>query len=412
MKKIFRLFGLGGLLTAALAVGAVASFGQDPCADVDGQNALYNDVLTNYKSNDPAVIRKAADSAKQFLEKFGSCEVAKAQVDWMKPKVEGWTKRANDIDFGIKRDALYKRFDSGFKASNWDEVYASGKDILAAEPDKLDVILVLASVGFDQAGKKNNKFNDDAVNYAKIALKKLDAGAKSDTGKYGLFSYAYNTKENAEGWMNMIIGYITYEPKNDRKGALPYIYKATQTGPETTVYAVPYELIGRYFLGESTKLRDEMKEMLAKPVDPNATPEQKAQQEADYKAKAAMFNGTLDRALDGYTRAYKFAKTSDKAYKDAMYGKIKDIYAVRFQKDAGVDEYIASTVAKPLTDPASPVTPVEDVDVKTETTTKTTTSATPTPTPAKPAGAKPGETSGITKAASETAAKGVKKTSH
>jgi len=46
MKKIFRFVGLGGLLTAFFAVGAVASFAQDPCADVDAQNASYQDIAT------------------------------------------------------------------------------------------------------------------------------------------------------------------------------------------------------------------------------------------------------------------------------------------------------------------------------------------------------------------------------
>src|SRR4030095_1981117 len=164
MKKILRLVGFSGLLTAVLAVGAVASFAQDPCADVDAQNALYQEVLKNYKSDDPPTLQKAIDAGKQFLEKYGSCEVPKAQVDWVKPKIPAWEKRKADIEKAKATGALYSRFDSGFKTSNWDEVFASGKEILAKEPDKLDVMIVLASIGFDQAGKKNNKYNDDAVN--------------------------------------------------------------------------------------------------------------------------------------------------------------------------------------------------------------------------------------------------------
>jgi hypothetical protein len=184
MKKIFRFVGLGGLLTAIFAVGAVASFGQDACADVDGQNALYqNEILPNYPSKDPAVLQKAIDAGKQFLEKYGACESTKQITDWLKPKVPVWEQRVKQIIIDNTRGALYKRFDAAYKASNWDDIYASGKEILAGEPDKLDVILVLGSIGFDQAAKKNNKYNDDTLTYAKMALQKMNSGISSE--KYG-----------------------------------------------------------------------------------------------------------------------------------------------------------------------------------------------------------------------------------
>jgi hypothetical protein len=411
MKKIFRFVGLGGLLTAIFAVGAVASFGQDACADVDGQNALYqNEILPNYPSKDPAVLQKAIDAGKQFLEKYGACESTKQITDWLKPKVPVWEDRVKTIKTGQVKDKLYSRFNDSYKASNWDDVYASGKEILAGEPDKLDVILVLGSIGFDQAAKKNNKYNDDTLTYAKMALQKMASGATSE--KFGLFKeYTYNTKENAIGWMNLVVGYIDYYGKDDKKGALPFIYQAALHGPETTINPLVYETIGKYFLGETIRLRDEIKAMIADQKDTDAE-DVKAKKEADIKAKIALLNGNAERAIDGYARAYKVAKTdaATKAYRDGLYSKIKDLYTVRFQKDTGVDDFVASTTQKPLVDPTSPVKPIEDVEVKADTTTKTTTSATPTPTPTpatKPATAKPGQTSGVTKAATakENAAK-------
>lgn len=394
MKKIFRFVGLGGLLTAIVAVGAVASFAQDACADVDGQNALYQDqVLKFYKTEDPDVLQKAVDAGKQFLEKYGSCDSTKQITDWLKPKVPVWEANVPKMREEIKLKGLYTKFDTGAKAKNWDDVYSSGKEILTIKPDTLDAIIVMGSIGLDEAGKKNNKYNDDTITYAKLAIDKINSGVTSKT--FGTLGYAYNTKENAIGWMNMTIGYLMFEPKNDRKGALPYLYKATTVGgPETRDYAVPYELIGRYFLGESITLTNELKAIVAS-QDPKDADDVKAKKEADYKAKKAVFNGYLERALDAYARAYKLAKPDNKVYKDAMYAKFKEIYNVRFQKDDGVDTYIASATAKPLVDPMSPVTPIEDVEVKPTTDTTKTGAATPTPTPAT----KPGETSGVTKAA-------------
>ena len=299
MKKIFRFVGLGGLLTAIFAVGAVMSFGQDACGDVDGQNALYQDiVLKNYKSPDPDVIQKAVDAAKQFLEKYGACDSTKEITDWLKPKVPGWETRIIEIRIRIATDKRYIRFNDAYKASNWDEVYAGGKDIIAHEADKLDVILVLGSIGFDQAAKKNNKYNDDTITYAKMALQKMASGVTSE--KYGVAFKdfpPYNTKENAIGWMNYIIGYLEYNAKDDKKGALPYLYQASLHGSETSVNPTVYETIGRYFLAETIRLRDDVKAKIAA-QDPKDPDDVKAKKEADVKTEIALLKGNAERAME------------------------------------------------------------------------------------------------------------------
>jgi len=398
MKKIFRFVGLGGLLTAVFAVGAVASFAQDPCADVDAQNSSYQTILGTYKSTEPPVLRQAIDSAKQFLEKYGSCEAPKAQVDWMKNNVPKWEIRYKDITEGKAYRDLLTRFNDGYTGSKWDDVYASGKDIIASpmteDQTKLDVTIVLAYTGFDQATKKNNKFNDEAISYAKSALQKMDSGVTSKT--FGVAfpntNVTFGSKANAVGWMNLTIGYITYNAKNDPKGALAYLYHASQNGPETSVNPVVYDTIGRYFYGEAGTIAEDIKALAAKVSD--ADPDDvKAQKQTELKAKKALFNGTAERAMDAYSRAYKFAKADQKAFKDSTYQKIQALYKARFDKTDGIDGYIASTTAKPLTDPTSPVTPIEDVEVKTDTT-KTSSTPAPSATPTKP-----GETSGVTKSA-------------
>jgi hypothetical protein len=85
--------------------------------------------------------------------------------------------------------------------------------------------------------------------------------------------------------------------------------------------------------------------------------------------------------MDALGRAYKKAeKPADKSLKDSLYKQIQVLYERRFpEKKDGLDTYISSTVAKPMPNPTTPVTPV--VDPEPTTTTTTTTSA--------PAGAKP-----------------------
>jgi hypothetical protein len=68
------------------------------------------------------------------------------------------------------------------------------------------------------------------------------------------------------------------------------------------------------------------------------------------KNAVAQLNGTAERALDVYARAYKFAPKDEKnkAYRDKLYKNLQDVYKVRFGKPEGLDAYIASATAKPL----------------------------------------------------------------
>jgi hypothetical protein len=257
---------------------------------------------------------------------------------------------------------MYNRFDNAYKSKNWDEVYAAGKDILAKEPDNLDVILTLGSIGFDQSIKKNYKYNDDTLRYAKLAMQKINSGTTSKN--WGLFDYKYENKDNALGWMNFNIGYITYYAQGNKKEALPYLYAASQANGETKSRPDAFEPVGAYYFEDVKKLADEVQKMIKEQTDmpATATDEERAKKDAEIKAKIAILNGTTERAMDAYSRAYTLAKANPKTkpYADGLYKQLQALYNVRFQKTDGLDTYISSTVAKPMPDPTSAVTPVSD----------------------------------------------------
>src|SRR5690349_14483789 len=119
-------------------------------------NAKYQDVLANYKSNDVAVLQKAVDSAKEFLEKYGSCDVAKQNADWIKNNVGKWEARLKDLP----KVALLKRFDAAIQGKNWDDAYSAGGEYLTKFPDdqyRIHVIVPLAWIGYKEALNKNYK---------------------------------------------------------------------------------------------------------------------------------------------------------------------------------------------------------------------------------------------------------------
>jgi hypothetical protein len=315
----------------------------------------------------------AVDSGKQYVEKYGSCPDSKEFVDYLNSYLPGMEDRIKKEEAAAVTKGLYTRFDTGYKAKNWDEVYAAGKDVLAKEPDNLDLILTLGSIGYDESIKNNYKYNDDTLRYAKLAIQKINEGKTSQ--KYGLFDYQYDNKDNALGWMNLNIGFITFYGKKDQKGALPYLYAAAQANGETKARPDAFEPIGIYYFGEVQRLSEELK-TLSNELNAATSEEVKAQKDAEIKAKTPIFLGTTERALDAYARAYNIAKKDPKmkTIADRAYKNLQTLYNARFEKTDGLDTYIATVVAKPMPDPTSAVTPVVEAET---TTNKTGTVAAP-----------------------------------
>jgi hypothetical protein len=382
MKTIFRFLNGAALTVAILAVGAVAGYGQEACADVDGQNELYTGFTSNFQKTKPAEladIQKAADSAKAFLEKYGACEPVKEQSDYMRPWVPKLEERIKLIKEGLEMGKLYERFDKAIETDNAPELYTVGKEILAKRPDNYHIVVPMGIVGWDLAAKGNNAHADDALRYAKMALDAIKNGTakpkknKANVDVYGALKYEF-PKDQAINELTYAVGYLNYYHKKDKKAALPYYYDLAQAGrykEEPRVFLT----IGNYYVDEAAPIIEEIAKLVQQLTA--ATDEAaKADLEKQVKAKIGLFNGYAERAMDALGRAYtKATKPADKSLKDGVYKQIQVLYERRWpdRKD-GLDTYISSTVTKPMPNPTTPVTPVVDPE---PTTTTTTTTGTP-----------------------------------
>ncbi len=362
MKKVFRALVLG-IFMVALTVGATTStFAQD-----DGKATLYAKYTDNYAGN-MEQRREAIKAAKQYIEKYGSSADDKEIVDYLKSAIpaleQGIKDELEQIEAAKKRaekQARYNKFDSSFKAKDWDGVYQSGAEILAYEPDMLDVTLVLGSIGFDEIVKNPpiDKYNEITIKYAKKAIEMIEGGAKSK--KFGAFIYEYDNANNAKGWMNYIIGMIMYhrQGKTDaakKTEAVGYLFKATQIPSDKQKEPRTYGVIGDWYFDKALSLGQERAKL-------------DKTEEANFKAiddSVALERAYADRALDAYARAYNLAKADVKepqAYKDGLLKTINDLYNFRYLKPeektpAQVNMYIAGVMAKPMPNPLSAVTPI------------------------------------------------------
>lgn len=405
-------FTAGGAVSAAFAQG-----GDDEAAAAD-KAALYKKYTENYKGTTVEQRKMALEAAKQYIEKYPADET---QVNYYKkalPSLEEWI-RNEETKAGFKK--ISDRYDASYKAGNYDETFAAGKDFLAKNPDLVDVMIDLGSIGFAESIKPtpNTKYNADSINYAKQAIAKLESNAKTDN--YGFFSsygdYArsdankndkFPGRDNALGNLNYKIAYLMYFNQNMKKEAIPYFYKASKYDSSIKTTPLIYTAIADSYFEEAKRLNTES-EALAKAAGDKDTDES--------KAKDALAKGYADRAIDAYSRAYKYASASagvKKEYKDGLYKLLQELFKFRFSgKIDGLDAYVSTVMNKPFVDPSTAVVPViEETPATAATTSGATTSslsgtsnanmsATTTTTTATKIGA--GSTTPATKTAASTA---------
>ncbi len=342
--------------------------------------ALYKRFLDNRTGTLPLAQRKTATEAgDQYLAKCASLdpEITKyleKTLPTMKKKID-FEETAAAFDAAVK-DA---------KNVNAEAAFTSGRRLLTNhDPNLIDVMLVLASIGFDKAVAKPpvDTYNADAINFARQAMQKIESGVTSK--QYGAWGFTYKTKENAQAWMNYTIGYITYFRQNNKKEALPYLYRATrfETGGKDNPKNLPliYQAIGDYYKDEYNRIDDERVKLAADAK--NKTPEEAKVIADKVKELLLLQKGYAERMIDAWGRARALA-TNDKAYQDDLYANLKVLYGFRFDgKTDGLDAYISGLTGKPMPDPTTAVTPVPDTTPTTTTaTTPTTSSSTLTTTP-------------------------------
>ena len=361
MKNFLRSLMFGLLVLAITSVAVVPALAQDD--ELAKKTALYEKYTSNYNGT-VEQMKIALEAGKEYVKKYGTNADDKPQVDFIKgdiPRLEQAIEADRKAKIAAakaaKKNALYGRFDASVKASNWAETYNSGREILAGEPNLLDVILVLGSIGLDESQKNPpvTTFNNNTIQFANLAISKMRSGVKSDN--YGAYQFAYKNKDysdgksNALGWMNYTIGYIMYYRMNKKEEAIPYLYKATQYNSGTKKTAPIYATIGDEYFSTVVKMQDE-RDKLDKTAEGYA---------GKVKESVAKEKAYVDRAIDAYARAYALVRNNPKTpatYKTNILKVLKDLYDFRYQKPeqktiGKINADVTSIASKPMPNPAT-----------------------------------------------------------
>lgn len=357
MKNAFKFLIFGMMLVSSMAITSIAQTPEE-CTPI------YDKLIANRKGPELEKFKIALAAGKEYLEKCSGLDA---------PEVKDYvTKQVPKLEVVVRDTELYNQFNASVPAQKWDDAFASGRQLIGFYPDSLDIMLVLASIGFDNAtaAPPVDKFNGDAINFAKMALQKMNEGKVSDN--FGAFVYTYKTpacpdgKTNATGWMNYTIGKIMFDRMNQKKDSLPYLYKATQVGCETKdKIAEVYRTIGAWYIDEFKRLENDKNTKYAElqTLEKITPPDPKFPEvEKQYNDIVALQKGYMERVMDAYARAYKIANAnpkSDVKYKDALLNNAKKFYGFRYNNDmTGYDAWYSKAIVTAFPDPTSAVTPV------------------------------------------------------
>ena len=307
------------LVVAAFMVFSLATLG----AVVNAQETddpvkieIYKRFFDNH-ANNPAV---AYQAAKDYLAKYTKDK--DQYVDYLSKWVMAYD-----------RDERKRKLPGLINEKNFAEAYATGAKILSDEPNNLRAQIDLGYAGYLAASAKNESYNTQALGYARQAIQAIESG-KAPT------EWApFKGKDDTLAYLNYAVGYLTLKTAPDQ--SIDSLLKAAQY--ESDIKKTPstyYFLAVAYESGLYKPMAKTYQDTYAgKPETPES------------KAALEKLNVVMDRIVDAYARAIAAAGTDPKtaASRKEWLTQMTTYYKFRHDgNDAGINEFIAAALKKPL----------------------------------------------------------------
>jgi len=318
--KVFtgRPIVMGFLLMLSLVVlgssGAGVAFGQE--TDDQVKIDTYKRFVDNRVANPSAAYQAARD----YLQKYTK------DKDQYTDYLQKWV-------MFYERDDRKKKLPILINEKNFAEAYRTGTKILTDEPDYLRAQIDLGYAGYLAASAKNETYNTEALGYAKKAIAALEAG------KVPTEWVPFKGKDDTLAYLYYAVGFLTLKTAPDQ--ALDSLLKAARF--ESDIKKTPSTY---YFLAiayESGPYKTMSAAFQTNYANKPETPESKAALE--------KLNVVIDRIIDAYARAIAAAGTDPKTEQSRKdwQAQLTNYYKFRHDgSDAGVNEYIAAALQKPL----------------------------------------------------------------
>jgi hypothetical protein len=295
----------------------------------DEKNDLYRRLVLLIRSSNSDDQKKGYELCKEYLRKFGG------DKDEYVGHISKWVAEYEKVS----RPYQFSTYISGKKLK---EAFNVGKQILAEQDDKklqLSVMIRLAFAGYEASVRdKNIQYESEALLYAKEALQEIEMGIIAASWS------PFKDKTETEAWMNYVTGVFLF--KKSESEAAPFFYKAIQFDSSVKKASYSYYAIAFFY---EKKYEVAAKNYEAKYGALTAeTPESKAERE--------KLNALLDRMIDAYARAVKYAEAEPTNQQNRIGWKERVTILYKFRKETtnGLDALINSVLNQQMKDPSTP----------------------------------------------------------
>lgn len=235
----------------------------------------------------------------------------------------------------------YERQDALLRAIYGEKNYAAGyglaKQVLTDDPDDVKALIALGYGGYmATTNARNETFNADAARYAQKAIQLLETGKTPDAWE------PFKSREDAIASLNYAIGFT--ELKTRPEESIARFIRVIQIDSDLRKTPSPFYLLaGAYEKGPYQRLSSDYSKRFANQPE---TPES--------KAALDNINQVMDRIIDAYARAVALAGNNPQyqAGKTEWTKQLTTLYKFRHENsDAGLNEFIAGVLSKPLPQP-------------------------------------------------------------
>jgi tetratricopeptide (TPR) repeat protein len=231
-----------------------------------------------------------------------------------------------------------ERQDNLLRAIYGEKNYAAGfrlaKQVLADDPEDVKTLIALGYGGYlATTNARNETFNADSVRYAQKAIQLLESGKTPDAWE------PFKSREDAVASLNYAIGFIDLKPRPEE--AIGRFIRVIQIDNDLRKTPSPFVLLaGAYEKGPYQRLSSDYSKRFANQPE-----------SAEGKTALESINKVVDKIIDAYARAVALAGNNPQyqAGKAEWMKQLTTLYKFRHENsDAGLNEFIAGVLAKPL----------------------------------------------------------------
>jgi hypothetical protein len=301
---------------------------QPVVTDDEVKVAVYKQFWDNRVPN-PTV---AYQAARDYMQRYSKED--DQYTRYLKAWIAAYEEDERTARLAAERADREQQLLGSFTVKNYTKAYSLANPVLTDNPNNLRVLIALGYGAVAASSEaRNETFNAEAAKHAAKAIQLIGSGRTPETWA------PFKGKEDVLGSLHYALGF--YALKTNPEAAIPSLITAAQVDADRRNSPTTYSLLAlAYQNGPYKRLSDDYSKRFANQPE---TPESKAAIE--------NINKVVDRIIDAYARGVALAGTNPQhqAAKTQSMAQLTNFYKFRNNNsDAGLNEFIAGVLAKPL----------------------------------------------------------------